>query len=175
MPDVIWWDVTIEAEGDEIVDVLTTDALDDFLEVLAENSPVIIAPATSGSMPMRYGADLSVAATTIDEAVYNALNRFHEAVMKVGLPEWPIVKVEAITETALDAALAVPNFPNLLGVSELAELLGVSRQRASELAHSTTFPRPAAELASGPVWIEPAVLRFVEEWERRPGRPRVAG
>ncbi|MEX2439699.1 MAG: hypothetical protein WD739_07440 [Actinomycetota bacterium] len=59
-----------------------------------------------------------------------------------------------------------------VGASELAALLGVTRQRASALAASSTFPAPVARLASGPVWKKSSVGRFVDEWERRPGRPR---
>jgi hypothetical protein len=40
------------------------------------------------------------------------------------------------------------------------------------IARGDAFPEPYAELAAGPVWLEPMVRRFVESWERRPGRPR---
>lgn len=59
-----------------------------------------------------------------------------------------------------------------VGVTEVAELLGVSRQRASELRTRRGFPAPIAELASGPVWTASSLGRFLETWERRPGRPR---
>jgi predicted DNA-binding transcriptional regulator AlpA len=72
-----------------------------------------------------------------------------------------------------ERSLETRNFPELVGVSELAELLGVSRQRASELANSKTFPKPVAQLSSGPVWVEAAVRRYENEWPRRPGRPPV--
>ena len=55
---------------------------------------------------------------------------------------------------------------------EVAEILGVSRQRASELASSAGFPRPVANLAAGPVWLLSSINSFNEKWERRPGRPR---
>jgi hypothetical protein len=74
----------------------------------------------------------------------------------------------------LERQLDEPTYPDVVGVSELAMLLGVSRQRASELARSATFPRLFAELASGPVWTESHVRRFVDDWERRCGRPRKA-
>ena len=173
------WSVTIESEGEDGVfqpgTSVSPSALDELLCVLAEYSPVVIAPAESGAGPGRYGVDVSVNADTALEATYMAHQLVWDATRKVGLPEWPIVKLEAQTEDSLDASLATPNFPNLLGVTELAHLLGVSRQRASELAHSPSFPRPVSELASGPVWIEPTVLRYVEEWERRPGRRRADG
>lgn len=42
--------------------------------------------------------------------------------------------------------------PRLLGVKECAAILGVSRQRVSQLALTETFPKPVAHLASGPIW-----------------------
>lgn len=61
----------------------------------------------------------------------------------------------------------------LLGVTELALLLGVSRSRASALGQRPDFPPPVADLASGPVWGLDAVNEFITGWERKPGRPRV--
>jgi hypothetical protein len=77
-----------------------------------------------------------------------------------------------MTEAAFDADLASRAFPVLLGVSELGDLLGVSRQRASIVAKTPAFPRPVAVLLAGPVWTEPSVRRFIDDWERKPGRPR---
>ncbi len=55
-------------------------------------------------------------------------------------------------------------------MAEVAELLKVSRQRASALARSESFPSPVVALRSGPVWTRASVNRFVESWRRRPGR-----
>lgn len=40
----------------------------------------------------------------------------------------------------------------LIGVGELAELLDVSKQRASAIASKEGAPQPLARLATGPVW-----------------------
>lgn len=61
---------------------------------------------------------------------------------------------------------------HLVGLTEIAELLGVSRQRVDQLSKAyTDFPRPEADLASGRVWSKAAI----EGWlamhpERAPGR-----
>ncbi|MGH2760065.1 MAG: Clp protease N-terminal domain-containing protein [Actinomycetota bacterium] len=61
---------------------------------------------------------------------------------------------------------------HLLGLTEIAELLGVSRQRVDQLSNTyADFPRPEADLASGRVWSKAAI----EGWlavhpERAPGR-----
>lgn len=82
------------------------------------------------------------------------------------------VAVEVLTTAEQDRRLAEPAFPELAGVSEIAELLGVTRQRASSVQHLEAFPAPVAELRSGPVWRKADLTRFAETWERKPGRPR---
>lgn len=47
-------------------------------------------------------------------------------------------------------------------------MLGVSRQRVSQLSATAEFPAPEAELASGRVWLRDDV----EEWIRARGRQR---
>jgi hypothetical protein len=46
---------------------------------------------------------------------------------------------------------------HLVGVVKVAAMLGVSRQRVSQLADTKDFPAPAAVLAAGPVWERQAV------------------
>lgn len=54
----------------------------------------------------------------------------------------------------------------LMGIAEIAKLLGVSPQRAHQLSKSTNFPQPLAVLAAGPVWETASV----EQWARDVGR-----
>jgi prophage regulatory protein len=62
---------------------------------------------------------------------------------------------------------------HLVGLSEIATMLGVSRQRAGQLVRDyEDFPPPVAELASGRIWK----TVDVEAWAnahpvRPPGRP----
>lgn len=119
-----------------------------------------------------YSVRLSVEAPEVGKAVDVAVGNCHEAVTKAGLPTWPIATVLAQTPEALDIELSTPLYPSIVGVTELAEMLGVSKQRASELARSQSFPAPLTELASGPIWIQSNVRHFCETWERKPGRPR---
>ena len=46
----------------------------------------------------RYGAQLVVQAVTRDEAIEKATGEFARAVAKAGLPVYPIVRVEAVSE-----------------------------------------------------------------------------
>ena len=55
---------------------------------------------------------------------------------------------------------------DLVGLTEIAEMLGVSRQRVHQLAVTEGFPLPAADLASGRVWER----KTIEKWAKATGR-----
>jgi serine/threonine protein kinase len=57
------------------------------------------------------------------------------------------------------------------GVTEVAEMLGVSRQRLAKLRERADFPDPLGELAQGPVWD----LDAVEVWNGSGSRQSSAG
>lgn len=98
---------------------------------------------------------------------------FLEACAEVGLDHDGIASVEVMTERYLDAFVEQPP-EAYAGVSEVARLLGVSRQRVAELRSKAGFPSPIAELSSGPVWTVSSLTLFLRDWARKPGRPRKA-
>lgn len=158
------WSVNVEAThpGSQRVDQHAVEVL---MELLDDHHVGGVAVS-----PGRYGCRFDVDAPTPAEAATEADEVFRKAVAAAGLPAWPVVRLEAVTVEELDVDLARATFPRLVGVAELAEILGVSRARASELASSSPdFPPPTVRLASGRVWTEPSVRRFVEAWRRRPG------
>jgi predicted DNA-binding transcriptional regulator AlpA len=55
---------------------------------------------------------------------------------------------------------------NLCGVSEIADMLGVSRQRAFQISTAQGFPIPLDRLASGPVWRRSAIEKWAEKQDR---------
>lgn len=55
---------------------------------------------------------------------------------------------------------------HLMGAQEIARLLGLSRQRVSQLTSEPGFPKPVAVLARGQVWE----TADVERWARKQGR-----
>jgi hypothetical protein len=83
-----------------------------------------------------------------------------------------IVGVEARSAAAARAWIDRPTYPPMVGVAEVGEILGVSKQRVAELREAGRLPEPISVLRSGPVWPRPAIERFVEGWTRKPGRPR---
>jgi hypothetical protein len=91
----------------------------------------------------------------------------------VGLPAWPIVRVDAIRVDLLDDEHSRPRPPDLVSGPEAAEILQVSTQRLHQLAaEHPDFPKPAYDLKAAKLWSRAAVEAFGEGWARKPGRPR---
>lgn len=52
--------------------------------------------------------------------------------------------------------------PDVMGMQEVAALLGVSRQRVAVLARAETFPR-GLELARGTIWDGPTMRAYAQD------------
>lgn len=65
-----------------------------------------------------------------------------------------------------------PQFPELVGLAEIAAILGVSKQRVRELAaQDDTFPQPVAELIGGAIYVKSMIEEYKRQSTRQPGRP----
>lgn len=154
------WHAEIRVKGG------TFDALvDTVLDELDDLSPV----ASVGAE----GLHLSL---TIEEpdpvnAAGLAVARTNRALIAAGVADWDLAYASLEEWGEFERGLDRPTYPPLVGIAEIAAMAGVSRQRASKLAQSPSFPKPHATLASGPVWFEPNVRAFVDGWDRKPGRP----
>jgi hypothetical protein len=82
--------VGIETQGDR---VLSREEVVELADAVATSSGIATGIGTS-----RYGAQLVVQAATRDEAIEKATGEFARAVAKAGLPVYPIVRVEAVSE-----------------------------------------------------------------------------
>jgi hypothetical protein len=89
------WSVAIEAEGDR---VLTREEIVELADAVATSSGI-----ASGIGTTRYGAQIVVEADDLEEAGERATAVFAAAAAQAGLPSWPIVRVDAVSE-ADDAA-----------------------------------------------------------------------
>lgn len=56
---------------------------------------------------------------------------------------------------------------HLVGVAEIAEMLGVTRQRVHQLTKLDDFPAPEAVLSAGTIWKRTAI----EKWMKTKGKP----
>lgn len=54
---------------------------------------------------------------------------------------------------------------DILGTSEVAEVLGVSKQRIHSLRQTVEFPEPMLQLASTPLWDRKEVVAFLAIWK----------
>lgn len=162
------WSVTLEAaDAASAVDV-NAEALEALVEKLDPFGGVV----TGGGR--RYGATFDVAkALDAPMAIKTAAEAFDKAVKSVGLPRWPIVTAHAQTWEDQELELARPVTPELVGVAEAAAILGIPRQRVSQLlkASNPPFPRPVQFLKATPVWTSSSIERFGELWVRKSGRP----
>ena len=61
---------------------------------------------------------------------------------------------------------------HLVGASEIATLLGVTRQRVHQLSKEPGFPEPVAQLGLGSVWDTEDVQQWAEQHRprRRPAQ-----
>jgi hypothetical protein len=84
------WSVGIETEGDR---VLSREEVVDLADAVATNSGIATGIGTN-----RYGAQLLVQAASRDEAITKATEEFARAVATAGLPVYPIVRVQAVSE-----------------------------------------------------------------------------
>ncbi len=61
----------------------------------------------------------------------------------------------------------------LVGLTEAAGLMSISKQRLSQLSVRQDFPSPVAELKCGKIWLKEDILKFDSSRSRRNGRPPV--
>ena len=84
------WSVGVEAEGDRI---LTHDEIVELADAVASAQGI-----ASGIGTNRYGAQIVVLADSRAEAIEAGTATFRDAARRAGLPEFPIVRAEAISE-----------------------------------------------------------------------------
>jgi hypothetical protein len=84
------WSVGIEAQGDRIM------KLEEVVELADAVAP--ISGIATGIGTNRYGAQVVVFADNREDAIEKGKEHFANAVQKAGLPVYPIVRVEAISE-----------------------------------------------------------------------------
>lgn len=142
--------------------------VDRWLDELEDYHPVIVWPQDEGPL-MYFAATISFGASTLREATQKALRLVEDAT------GGRANGVEVLLTVNYDWRLAEPSVPQLVGYAGIADMLGVSRQRAREIASTTeSFPASAVQVESGPLYVRSNVEAWAKTWERKPGRPRKA-
>ena len=83
------WSVSIQAEGDRILEIDEIVALADAVATMEG--------IASGIGTMAYGAQLVIEADSADEAANLAVPAFVAAAAVAKLPDWPVVRAEVIS------------------------------------------------------------------------------
>lgn len=134
---------------------------------LAELRGVTSVEATSD----RVTVTLTAEAATPADALASTAKRTLEAMSLADGRCGQIASAEVFTEAEADRRVAEDGLPEVVGIAEIADLLNVSRQRASALQTRNGFPQPVAQLRTGPVWRLNDLSKFAGTWDGQPGRP----
>lgn len=175
----IRWTVSIETWGNGVgsIDSETLMMLTPMLTEFGAEGVASSAGGIGGGPGATFGLSArpveELEAMTVGEVTREGVRIFDEACGKLGIVHGGVARVDVMQERygELDLAREPEAY---LGVSELAAQIGVSRQRVSELRTRADFPAPIVELAAGPVWAASSLRRFLDTWERKPGRPSKA-
>lgn len=87
---MIRWSVGIQTEGDRVMEL---EEVVELADAVAADGGVASGIGTNG-----YGARVVVFADERDDAITKGRARFDEAVQQAGLPVFPVVHVEAVSE-----------------------------------------------------------------------------
>lgn len=163
------WSVMIEAKANEEL-ALDDPRIDQLMDLLTPSAGAVA-----------FGGPENVVAVTMSAEGHDALEASHWAATelsllleKVDLSVGPVSRLEAVESDVLSAELEESSFPDIVGTTEAAEMLGVSRQRLHQLRAAGTFPEPMITLAATPIWMRQAIEAFLKRWPRLSGRPRLS-
>lgn len=142
-------------------------------EPLTENQLTDVAEVGGAASGEAGGRSLSTTLTVTAGSIPAAAQIAIDIIMALAPGE--VIAIEVMTTVEADRRLDEPPFAELVGIAEVADMLGVTRQRASALQGRDGFPAPVAKLRAGPVWRRGDLQRFADRWTRQPGRPAKAG
>ena len=166
------WIVDVDASLREPVTEDAMGALLDALEAVGAQDASV-----AGGLGSEVGATFGVVLppeTLVWEVARIGVGLLSVALAKASLPQARPVRVAVQTADEHERELERrADEWSLLGLTEIAGLLGVSKQRVDQLRRERgDSPQPVAELAAGPVWKLSMLKRFIAGWQRKPGRPR---
>jgi hypothetical protein len=148
----------------------TEDELFDIIERLAGKHPVVgMDRTTPPGEPKRPTIMLNLKGMTLRQAVGEAISAVESAVGEKA------VGIEVIPTDVAHRRLMTPQIPELVGNADIAAMLGVSRQRAAQIAERSDFPPAVQAIKAGPLRVKAQVEAWAQAWERKTGRPVAGG
>jgi len=97
-PTTVQWSVGIEVAGAEGAEVMTLDRIGDLADAVAAQGGI-----AAGIGQPCYGVKVLVEAESRESAVAKATEILRMAARTASLPEWPVSRVEAVSEDDPDA------------------------------------------------------------------------
>lgn len=124
------------------------------LEALAPHSP------SATSMSEAIAAAVDVISDDFETAISLARRLVDDAFLRLDLPTGDIEHVDA---TPLEIIMRrADELPDVLGIAEIAEALGVSRQRAHQLTSTKNFPVEIGRVRATRLWSRQDIEEFVK-------------
>lgn len=118
--------------------------------------------------------EFTVDATTLNAATESALRHARAAYAAAYGRQGQPTGLRIVTDKQRVAELSRPERIELAGITEIGEVLDVSKQRAKQLTEKKDFPAPVDVLAGGAVYLRDSVEWFAKNRDTTPGRPRKA-
>ncbi|WP_162824079.1 hypothetical protein [Peterkaempfera bronchialis] len=114
-------------------------------------------------------------ATGLVQAAQEASSMAAEALGASLGSEAELTSLQVVTAEEADAERDHPRPQELMGYTEAAAELDVSRQRVAQLdGQHPDFPRPIGRVGAGPVFTAESIRSFAARWNRSPGRRKIA-
>ncbi|MFK0142521.1 hypothetical protein [Streptomyces murinus] len=148
------YSVCVEFAVPDVPEDLYEALLDTLLERHPDSGPAL-GPAGNGNLSMRFFVD----AGSIVDAVNCGIEYAQAAALTQGITPDTVVGAEVVTEAELDRRNAAPAVPELAGVTEAAEIVGVTKQRISDLS-APLSKYLVQELSAGPVYLADGVRTY---------------
>nr|WP_062336164.1 hypothetical protein [Herbidospora sakaeratensis] len=118
---------------------------------------------------------LITAATTIGRLLGIDLGKLHDTTLTATAEQPDRPYSDALLMALYELAPASPPAPDVVGMAEVGEILGVSRARAAKIAETDgAFPAPVYDLAAGKLWARAAIVAYAPTRNTKGGRPRKA-
>lgn len=156
------WNVTVAFERPTIND---TEAAE-ILEALTDLRPVLVVVEEETGYPTRYTLTVHAEESSLRQAIATGLRRVEDATLVRAQG------VEALAQHDVVRQLQRSTVPQLVGNADIADMLGVTRQRAAQLADVDGFPPAVMTIKAGPLRVRDQVEDWARTWNRKAGRPK---
>ncbi len=156
---------------------ISIEAIVDTFAQAVETSPLIAAPVVSANTLLRrISLTASIAADSPAAALMGVQGPFLWGLTQIGASQVGVAEVSMEAEQPDPAdSDALVDRHELLGTPELAERLGITRQRIAQMtAEEGRFPTPVTTVRGTSVWRWGDVVDWISagNWKKAPGRPK---